>query len=164
MSSLVCPSKCCTLKIVPYANNHGEDFFKDAHFCSRKAGVVLYDPHSDKVLIVQSRGRLWGPPKGTLQYGESQRLCAVREVKEETGLDINADSFMRAVNLSNRAIYFYMETSETDVSVQTHIVDNDANGVGWIKLECLEKCVQNGNISLSKHCQIVLKKLLGKTF
>ena len=164
MSSFVCPRKCCTLKVVPYANKRDEDFFKDAHFHSRKAGVVLYDPLKDKVLIVQSRGHLWGPPKGTLQYGVSQRLCAVREVKEETGLDISADSFVRAVNLSNRAIYFYMETPETPVSVQTHIVGNDANGVGWIKLKCLEECVENGNISLSKHCQIALKKLLGKTF
>jgi 8-oxo-dGTP pyrophosphatase MutT (NUDIX family) len=113
---------------------------------------------------VQSRGHLWGPPKGTIQYGETQRICAVREVKEETGLTISADSFVKAVNLSNRAIYFYMEASECNVEVQRQIVDNDANGVGWIKLKCLNECVRNGNISLSKHCQIVFERLLKKTF
>ena len=164
MSSFVCPNKCCTLKISPYFNTRSKDFFKKVQYCTRKAGVVLYDTLQDKVLIVQSRGHLWGPPKGTLQYGESQRICAVREVKEETGLEISADSFTRAVNLSNRAIYFYMETPETSVEVQSQIADNDANGVGWIKLKCLQECVENGNISLSKHCQVVLKKLLNKTF
>ena len=164
MSSFVCPDKCCTLKIAPYTTKHSKDFLKEVQHCTGKAGVVLYDTIQDKVLIVQSRGHLWGPPKGTLQYGESQRICAVREVKEETGLDISADSFTRAVNLSNRAMYFYMETSETDVEVQSQIADNDANGVGWIKLKCLQECVENGNISLSKHCQIVLKRLLNKTF
>lgn len=57
-----------------------------------------------------------------------------------------------------------METPETSVEVQSQIADNDANGVGWIKLKCLQECVENGNISLSKHCQVVLKKLLNKTF
>jgi len=163
MLSFVCPSKCCILKIIPYNNTSNADF-SNMQYCSRKAGVVLYDPSKDKVLIVQSRGHLWGPPKGTIKYGESQRICAVREVKEETGLEISADSFVKAVNLSNRAIYFYMEISECDVEVQSHIADNDANGVGWIKLKCLEECVRNGNISLSKHCQIVFTRLLRKTF
>ena len=164
MSSFVCPNKCCTLKIVPYVDTCNKDFLKRVQHSTGKAGVVLYDTTQDKVLIVQSRGHLWGPPKGTLQYGESQRICAVREVKEETGLDISADSFTRAVNLSNKAIYFYMEAPETSVEVQSHIVDNDANGVGWIKIKCLQECVKNGNISLSKHCQLVLKRLLNETF
>ena len=164
MSSFVCPNRCCTLKIVPYVSTHDTDFLKRIQRCTGKAGVVLYDTIQDKVLLVQSRGHLWGPPKGTLQYGEAQRVCAVREVKEVTGLDISADSFTRAVNLSNKAIYFYMETPEIDVEVQSHIADNDANGVGWIKTKCLQECVENGNIALSKHCQIVLKRLLGKTF
>ena len=162
MTLFNCPNKCCSLEITPYINT--DNFFEKVHHGSRKAGVVLYDPISEKVLLVQSRGHLWGPPKGTIQYGESQRQCAVREVKEETGLVISPESFIRAVNLSNRAIYFYMEISECNVYVQSSIHDNDANGVGWIKIKCLEKCIENGNIVLSKHCQIVLKRLLGKTF
>lgn len=160
MSTFVCPNKCCTLKLISYNDTDDKHFL---HRIPYKAGVVLYDTVQDKILIVQSRGHLWGPPKGTLQYGESQRMCAVREVKEETGLDISADCFTKAVNISNKAVYFYMETSEVNVEVQSHIVNNDANGVGWIKICCLQDCVKKGNISLSKHCQIVLKKLFGKT-
>ena len=163
MLSFSCPNKCCTLKITPYVDKD-QDFFKKGKYCTGKAGVVLYDTEQDKVLMVQSRGHLWGPPKGTRQYGESDRECAVREVKEETGLDINPESFTGAVNLSHRAIYFYMETPEKDVEVQSQILDNDANGVGWIKIKCLQQCVENGNISLSKHCQLVMKRLFNITF
>lgn len=156
-----CSNKCCTFKIIPYTHGHNS---YSLHRCAGKAGVVLHDIIQDKILIVQSRGNLWGPPKGTLKYGESHRNCAVREVKEETGLTISSESFTRAVNLPNRVVYFYMELQEIDVTVQNHINDNDANGIGWIKLKCLQQCVQNGNISLSKHCQIVLKRLLNITF
>ena len=157
----MCPNKCCTLKISPY-NSYQKEDFSNIH-CIGKSGVVLHDTIQDKVLIVQSRGNLWGPPKGTLEHGESHRICAVREVKEETGLHFSTDSFTKAVNLPNRVVYFYLKTTETNVEVQNH-PDNDANGVGWIKLKCLEQCVENGNISLTKHCQIVFKKLFGKTF
>ena len=164
MMTFVCPNTCCTLKIVPYTNTCNQDDSRSFYRCAGKAGVVLHDITKDKILLVQSRGHLWGPPKGTLQYGESHRMCAVREVKEETGMKIDQKSFTRAVNLPNRVVYFYMNTSETNVSVQEHISGNDANGVGWIKLDCLQQCVENGNISLSKHCQIVLKRLLDRTF
>ena len=163
MLSFSCPNKCCTLKIVPYVDND-QDFSKKDKYCIGKAGVVLFDTAQDKVLMVQSRGHLWGPPKGTRQYGESERECAVREVKEETGLNIKPESFTRAVNISHKAIYFYMETPEIGVEVQSHILGNDANGVGWIKIKCLQQCVENGNISLTKHCQLVMRRLFNITF
>ena len=46
-----------------------------------------------------------------------------------------------------------------DVNVQPSI-DNDANGIGWINLDCLASLITNGNITVNKHCRIVLKKLL----
>jgi 8-oxo-dGTP pyrophosphatase MutT (NUDIX family) len=124
--------------------------------------VFIYDPKVDKVLLVQSRGNFWGPPKGTLKYGESERQCAIREVKEETGLDISDDDFTKAAKIHNRAIYFYMEMDECDVKVQDHIPGNDANGIGWIKPDCLEKCITNGNISLNQHCRFVFSKFQDK--
>jgi len=157
--SFKCPNSCCTLEIDPYTEKNDH-----VHTNFRKAGVVLFDPGKKKVLLVQSRGHLWGPPKGTLKYGESRRKCAVREVKEETGLVIHADEFTKAVNLSNRAIYFYIEKEENEVHVQRHIADNDVNGVGWIALDCLNQCIKNGDIILSKHCRLVFKKLFSLEF
>ena len=41
---------------------------------------------------------------------------------------------------------------------------NDANGITWIKLDCLEDCIKSGHIVLNQHCNQVLKKFLGRQF
>lgn len=156
MENYKCLDGCCTLKIKTYKNPTP---LYENWKSKRKAGVFIYDPKSDKVLIVQSNGNLWGLPKGTVKYGESERLCAVREVKEETGLDISFNDFTQAVKLYNTAIYFYLEMDECTVYVQNSTIDNDVNGVGWIKPSCLYKCVNNGNITLTQHCRYVFARL-----
>ena len=50
--------------------------------------------------------------------------------------------------------------SECDVKVQDKCLHNDANGIGWIKLECLRKCIKLGNISINQHFRVLLIKLL----
>ena len=51
-----------------------------------KAGICIYDPEKDKILLVQSRGMKWGAPKGALEESDCSILdCALRETREETG-------------------------------------------------------------------------------
>lgn len=162
METFICPNGCCKIKIKPYTTQ--KDQLEKLNTTRNKAGVFIYDPKTDKVLLIQSRGNFWGPPKGTLKYGESERQCAIREVKEETGLNISDNDFTKAVKIRGRAIYFYMEMDKCEVTVQDHIPGNDANGIGWIKPVCLKKCIENGNISLSQHCRIVFSKFQDKFF
>jgi ADP-ribose pyrophosphatase YjhB (NUDIX family) len=160
MNNYKCEKGCCTLKIKDYVRNNLNIIPRKR----KKAGVFIYDPKQNKVLIVQSRGRLWGPPKGTLDMYETERRCAIREVKEETGLEIKDEEFTRVANIKNKAIYFYVEKDETDVYIQENVFDNDANGVGWINIECLAQCLENGNMNLSRHSHIVFKRFLNKEF
>ena len=162
METFHCKKKCCKLHVMPYF--HKKDPFEKVRRKRRKAGVVIYDPKEDRVLLVQSRGHLWGPPKGTLNYRETERECAVREVKEEVGLEISMNDFTGATKIKNKAQYFYVEMDTGDVTVQKHILENDANGVGWIKTKCLEQCIIDGMISLNQHCRIVLKRFLDREF
>ena len=85
-------------------------------------------------------------------------------MKEETDLDVKAVDFSRAINVKNRAIYYYLERKTTLVEIQTHIEDNDVNGITWIKNECLDECIESGNIILNQHCKIVFKRFLRKEF
>lgn len=156
--SYTCENKCCTVKIKPYVK---QCLHKKGN--CKKAGVFIFDPKEKRVLLVQSRGHLFGPPKGSLRVGEQERHCAVREVKEETGLNICSDDFTRAIKVRNRAIYYYLEMETCDISIQ-NIKNNDANGITWIKLDCLVDAVLNGNIVLSHHAKIVFHKLFGIIF
>lgn len=151
MEIFTCPDNCCNLKIKPY-----KETFEKIRMNRNKAGVFIYDPLTDKVLLVQSRGNLWGPPKGTIEYQESEIECAIREVKEETGLIISKEVLGKKFVIYNRATYFYIEMNECYVNIQN---ENDANGIGWIKTKCLEKCIQTGNIKLTHHTRLLFKKL-----
>lgn len=56
----------------------------------RSCGVILVD---DKILLVNQQAPtrtlpIWLPPGGGVGFGESAREALVREVKEETGLEV----------------------------------------------------------------------------
>ena len=58
-------------------------FEKKFTIIKRQAGLLVND--NDDLLFIYRRGK-WDLPKGKIDPGESPEICAVREVKEETGL------------------------------------------------------------------------------
>ena len=53
----------------------------------------------DQILLVQQRvteslDRRWSLPGGTLECGETLEACVKREVREETGLEVEVDSLL----------------------------------------------------------------------
>jgi len=56
-----------------------------------------------------------------------------------------------------------IDTEKTDVCVQNSVEDNDANGIGWFKMECLSKLIDMKQITLNSHSKILLAKI-GRKF
>ena len=158
METILCDKKCCTIQIKQNITDKTYSFTN-----KRKAGIFIYDPNSKKVLLVQSNSNLWGAPKGTKKYNENIKNCAKREVWEETGLNIHISNCNKILFINDHATYFYIEQPECPVSLQEH-PENDVTGIGWIKVECLEEYIKNGNISLTRHSKILFEHFLKKKF
>lgn len=152
---MTCRKGCCNLYIDEY--NPRISMYSFSFKRSRyKAGALFYDPVTQKILIVQSRGLYWGAPKGSMDEGETSQECAIREIKEETGLNIFIEELTRPLKIKNKAIYYYIEMPECNVEIQRQIIDNDANAVGWIKIECLKDLEKMGKIRINQHLRQLL--------
>ena len=59
--------------------------------------------NEDKILVIESIAGDIGFPKGHVEKGETEEETAIREVKEETGIDIEVDTSKRyTINYSPR--------------------------------------------------------------
>lgn len=150
--NLFCQKKCCMLIVHPYIYNKETRKKKN-----KKAGAVIHDPISNKIILVQSRGNLWGVPKGTIHKDEDYVSCCIREVKEETGLNIKNNDFESNINLYGSNTYFYIQKEMCSLKVQDHIKNNDANGIGWININCLNQMISSEIIKISHHTKLLLK-------
>ena len=63
------------------------------------AGILLWKKQKQriKLFLVQSYGKFYGIPKGHAEPGESSKVAALREFREETGTEID-DFFDRSKN------------------------------------------------------------------
>lgn len=142
------------LKNIQYNNN----------IVKKKAGVILFNPEQNKILIIQSRGNLWGFPKGSFNTGETFNECAIRELTEETGIHLNPIVIenSQSHNVNENVRYYFVEScvDYSDVTLQydKYCDNNDVNGICWIKLECLQELYFNNKIKLNYHARNCLYK------
>lgn len=150
IQSFTCLNDCCKYyehTYIPTIINHDKRR-------KQKAGIFFYNTLQDKVLLVKSRGLKWGIPKGTREDSDlTIQHCACREVLEETGISIDENELNNLKYYKcDKAFYYFLEIQkEIDISLQQDVAENDANGIGWFRVDCLIELVKQKKIELNSH-------------
>ena len=104
-------------------------------------GVAVVE---DGAVLLVRRGRgpnagLWAVPGGKVDYGESMRAAAVREVKEETGLDVEVEQVVWVGETMGPghppAWHYTLVDYRARRTGGTPVAADDAHDVAWVPLD-----------------------------
>ncbi|MBS1920591.1 MAG: NUDIX domain-containing protein [Bacteroidetes bacterium] len=127
------------------------------------AGGLVYNEKKD-VLLIFRRGK-WDLPKGKMEKGESPEDCAIREVREETGLQkIKLDKFFTLTYhtyhegthfILKESHWFLMKTkSDQPLTPQT---EEEIIEIKWAKQEEIPVYLMNCFPSIADVLKMALK-------
>lgn len=77
-----------------------------------RARVIILNEHNEVLLVHEIASNRWSLPGGGIEKGETPAVAAAREIKEETGLDIN---------FSRLALLGILRKPEADIGYVAHI-------------------------------------------
>ncbi len=141
----------------------GDELLQDLFKVHVAAGGWVFNS-SDQLLMIHRRGS-WDIPKGHLDAGETLEECAIREVKEETGLDM-----VQIVSYLGISYHIYKLKGEWILKLThwykmisnsiVHLIPEEKEGIAaaqWIEENQIEQNLVNGWPSLSDFFQRYLK-------
>jgi|SRR5690606_27188541 8-oxo-dGTP pyrophosphatase MutT (NUDIX family) len=113
--------------------------------------------HRKYILLVQTYNGKWGPPKGTIENNESSFQCAVRETREETGIDMekNINPFMKKTLECDYKCDMFPIPLDTRVEINPKSY-NEITGYGWVSMGC----VLRNRMLLNRVCHLALKEFM----
>ncbi len=123
-------------------------FFKKFTLIQAAGGLVRNE--QQEILLIYRRGK-WDLPKGKLDDGETLEACAVREVKEETGLQEAAllSSLLITYHTYHEGTRFILKESHwysmlaTGEQLLTPQAEEDIHAVKWVKEQELAPYLSN---------------------
>ena len=106
-------------------------------------GAVVYDIFDGVVkflLVKHINGKHWAFPKGHIENNETKVETALREIKEETGLDVNLDdNFCKMVsyNVGSYIIkdVFYFVAKNKDTNSKVVLQREEISKYGWFDFD-----------------------------
>lgn len=113
-------------------------------------GIIFYKTKQNtKILLVKNNnGRYWSFPKGHIEQGETEQETAIREIKEETGLDVTLVNNFREISeycpfgkIRKRVVFFLARAFTDNVKIQEEEIDSFI----WVDLQQARKLCSYDN-------------------
>jgi hypothetical protein len=102
-------------------------------------GIIMYtmDGGLNLLLVTVSKSKLWSMPKGKREAGESSLDCAIREFKEETGIDISDSVNNNMKSLAIMKTNFYILEADHKITGVNMYRSCEISGVKWIPVKAI---------------------------
>ncbi len=122
-------------------------------------GAVVFTRKNDEILyvIVKSKEGVYGFPKGHNEFGESEEQTAIREIKEETNLDVQIINGFRAT-----CEYKVPDEQDTIKNLVIFLAEYKNQVIKFQKEELKDAKLMNFNEALNSFKYDNLKKILKK--
>ncbi len=116
--------------------------------------VILYkEKGADEasiLLVKNQKGRFWSFPKGHVELWENEKETAVREIKEETDLDVEILDNFREISdycpfgkIRKRVVFFLAAAKSNRVKIQ----ESEIESYTWVKLsEAKKVCTYDNDL------------------
>jgi 8-oxo-dGTP diphosphatase len=107
------------------------------------AGVVVWRPGREVLLVHRPRYDDWSFPKGKLDPDEAAAVAAVREVAEETGLMVRLGRPLQGQRYPNgrsdKQVHYWVGWAVGSDRVEDYQVNDEIDDVRWVPLDKAER-------------------------
>ena len=112
----------------------------------KSCGCIIIN--ENKVLLVKQTEGHWGFPKGHVEQGETEVQTAIREVKEETNIDVEVkedkryeEEYYPEENIKKQVVYFLAKNITTNIIPQ----QSEIQEIKWVPLNEAENVITYEN-------------------
>ncbi len=131
----------------------------------KSCGALIFyrNKQGVRVLLVKNHnGRYWSFPKGHIELNETEEETAVREIKEETNLDVKIIDGFREVsdycpfgNIKKRVVFFLAQAFTDDVVDQAEEIDSHM----WVDIQQARKnCTYDNDLRVIDKAELLINQ------
>ena len=130
----------------------------------KSCGAIIFHKtkQNTKVLLVKNNnGRYWSFPKGHIEEGETEQETAIREIKEETGLDVTLTPGFREISeycpfgkIRKRVVFFLAQAFTDNVTIQ----EEEIASYIWVDLQQARKmCTYDNDLRIIEKAELTIR-------
>lgn len=134
----------------------------------KSCGAIIFyrSRQNTKILLVKNNnGRYWSFPKGHIEKRETEQQTALREIKEETGLDVTLVNGFREVSeycpfgkIRKRVVFFLAQAFTDSVTIQEEEIDSYI----WVDLQQARKlCTYDNDLRIIEKAETAIHLMRG---